>query len=150
MSLHRLKKIVRTKRRRGRGIGSHGAKSGRGMKGQRARAGFHLRAGFEGGQTPLYQRLPKARGAKQIFSSRVKKPVAVSTEDLAELALNGIVGLGTLRSAGVMLDKNTKVKLIGNVPLKKKLTVRVHSATAGATRAVEAGGGSVEIIESLT
>lgn len=143
----KIKKILKKKKRVGRGIGSHGAKSGKGMKGQKSRAGYSRRAGFEGGQTPLYQRLPKKRGAKQYFRSRVVKPVAVSVNSLSQFKEGSIVGPGALRKSGFVKECWQKVKLIGKGKLDKKLTVRVHQVTEGARRGVEEAGGKIEIIE---
>lgn len=151
MQLHQLPKIVRRKKRVGRGIGGRGAKSGRGMKGQRARAGApRNRAGFEGGQTPLYMRLPKGRGTKQISRSRVIKPVSITTSDLARFKDGDIVGPGMLRKAGLVPGRYDKIKLIKKAAITTKLTVRVHSASAGAAAAVVAAGGTIEIIAAKT
>ncbi len=141
-----LPKVVRRKKRRGRGIGGRGAKSGRGMKGQKSRAGYSSKAGFEGGQTPLYMRLPKGRGTKQFFAAQADKPLAVPVRILNRFDNNDIVGPGKLRRSGLMKDRYQSVKLIGNTKISKKLTVRVHAATAGAQKAVESAGGKVEII----
>lgn len=148
MQLHELPQIVRRKRRRGRGIGSGGAKSGRGMKGQRSRAGSRQKAGFEGGQTPLYMRLPKGRGTKQRFASQVRKPVALPVSVLRQFEAGSIVGPGQLRKAGLVHGRTDRVKLIAAGELDRKLTVRVHAATPAATKQVSDAGGSVELIAS--
>lgn len=141
-----LPKIVKRTNRVGRGIGSRGAKSGRGQKGQKSRAGYSSKAGFEGGQTPIYMRLPKGRGEKQRFASQVVKPAAVSVAQLDIFSEGEIVGLAALRKAGLLPRKLHEVKLIGSESLEKKLIVRVHAATAAATKAVEKAGGKVELI----
>lgn len=146
MALHTLAKLVRHKKRRGRGIGSRGAKSGRGQKGQKSRAGAHSKAGFEGGQTPLYMRLPKARGSKQKFPSQVTPHISLNVANLRHFAANSVVGPGQLVKAGLVPGRFDKIKLIGNYKLSKKLTVRVHGASAHAQAAVEAAGGKVEQI----
>lgn len=146
--LHNLPKIVRRKKRVGRGIAGGGAKSGRGMKGQRSRAGYSSKAGFEGGQTPLYMRLPKARGAKQNFPSQVEKPQAISTRILNQFADGDIVGPGKLHKMGLIERREGKIKVIGNDPVTKKLTLRVHAATNGATEVIEKSGSKLEIIAS--
>lgn len=115
------------------------------MKGQRSRAGFSARAGFEGGQTPLYQRLPKGRGTKQSFASQVKHPAVLTVRQLGRYKDGEIVGPGVLRQAG-LIGRYERVKLIGQGKLDKKLTVRVHAVTDGARRAVEEAGGKVEMI----
>jgi large subunit ribosomal protein L15 len=142
-----LPRIVRRSRRLGRGIASKGAKSGRGMKGQRSRAGMRIRAGFEGGQTPLYQRVPKRRGAKQIFASQVVHPFELTMGHLESFDSGEVVGPGALRRAG-LIARHDKVKLIGRGVIYKKLTVRVHAVTESARQCVEKAGGKVEIIES--
>lgn len=147
MSLHTLPKLVRTKKRVGRGIGSRGAKSGRGQKGQKSRAGAHSKAGFEGGQTPLYMRLPKKRGSKQKFRSQVIKPIVVNIKNLARFKA-GIVGPSQFVESGLITRRDQAVKLIGNYPVTTKLTVRVHAVTPRAKEQVEAGGGTVELIHS--
>jgi len=147
MQLHELPKIVKAKKRIGRGIGSRGAKSGRGMKGQRSRAGAsRSRAGFEGGQTPLYMRLPKGRGTKQRFRSRVVKPVRVTTTDLNQFADGDIVGPGQLRKAGLVDGRTDTVKIIKGAALKSKLTVRAHGVSEGAAKAITEAGGKFELI----
>jgi len=141
-----LPALVRGKRRRGRGLAGGGKKSGRGMKGQRSRAGSIRRAGFEGGQTPLYQRLPKGRGTKQRFASQVQHPVAITLRQLGRFEDGSIVGPGKLKAAG-LLKHSEEVKLIGNNTLDRKLTVRVHAVSVKARAAVEKAGGKVEIIK---
>lgn len=148
MPLHELPGIVRRSKRVGRGIGSRGAKSGRGQKGQRSRAGSHHKAGFEGGQTPLYMRLPKGRGVKQTSPSRVQKPAAISLSDLGRFTAGSIVGPGQLRKAGLLPRHAHKVKLLATGSVERSLTVRVHAVTSRAREQVEAAGGKVEIILS--
>lgn len=145
MNMH-LPKIVRQKKRVGRGIGSRGAKSGRGMKGQKSRAGYHSKAGFEGGQTPLFMRLPKGRGMKQVFASQVVKPAAVPVRHLNRFKDGALIGLTNLREAGLIPREAKAVKLIGQEKVLRKLTIRVHGATPGARASIEAGGGKIEII----
>lgn len=146
MALHQLPKLVRKHKTLGRGHGKRGGKSGRGMKGQRSRAGYSRKAGFEGGQTPLYMRFPKNRGSKQKFSSQVTKPTAISVSLLVRFTAGSIVGPGMFRKAGLLTSKREKVKMIGTAKDLKKLTVRTHAITAGAQKAIEAAGGKVEII----
>lgn len=148
MKLSELVKITKKAKRVGRGIGSKGAKSGRGMKGQRSRAGYSGRAGFEGGQTPLYQRLPKRRGAKQVFPSQVVHPVVVKVVQLNRFEQSSIVGIGALKKAGLVTGNNETIKLIKGGEVTNKLTVRVHACSAGAKKAVEKAGGKVELIHA--
>lgn len=140
-----LPRVVRRKKRIGRGIGGRGAKSGRGMKGQKARAGYRRRAGFEGGQTPLYMRLPKGRGTKQIDASQVARPAALGLMTLKRWRGASIVGPGALRKAG-LIRRGQAVKLIGTAALDRALTVRVHAISAQARAAIERAGGRVELI----
>jgi large subunit ribosomal protein L15 len=147
MVLHQLVKIVRRKKRLGRGIGSRGAKSGRGQKGQKSRAGYSRKRGFEGGQTPLYMRLPKGRGSKQKFPSQVQKPMAISVRVLNRFEGGAIVGPTALAKKNIVPSGNTRVKLIGNEAVSNKLTVRVHATTPQAKVAVEKAGGKVELIK---
>jgi large subunit ribosomal protein L15 len=146
MPLHTLPALTRQKHRHGRGIGSRGAKSGRGQKGQGSRAGSFTKAGFEGGQTPLYMRFPKARGSKQRFTSQITKPGVVSLRHLNRFTANTIVGPEALRNAGLVSWRDKSIKIIGGGELSQKLTVRAHAATASARAAIEAAGGKVEII----
>lgn len=148
MALHTLVKIVRRSKRVGRGWGSRGAKSGRGQKGQKSRAGYSSKAGFEGGQTPLYMRLPKARGSKQKFASQITKPSAVMVTALAQFGEKTIVGPDRLYQAGLLPRGYQGVKLVGTGKLERKLTVRVHAATPNAVAAVEKAGGKVEIVKA--
>lgn len=148
MRLSELPKITKAGKRVGRGIGSRGAKSGRGMKGQKSRAGYSRKAGFEGGQTPLYMRLPKGRGTKQVFASQKVKPAIVRVDQLDRFDDGSIVGIGVLREAGLVTGRRERVKLIGAGELMRRLTVRVHAVTGGARAAVEAAGGKIELIKS--
>src|SRR2546421_12517720 len=143
----------RDRKRIGRGLGSgKGRYSGRGIKGQKSRAGSHkMRPGFEGGQMPIYMRLGKLRGstskdAMPIGPFRTSTaPVNVGSldrfEDGAEVTPESLVEKG--------LIKNTKtdVKLLGNGDLKKKLTVRVHAISATAREKVEQAGGTVSLLK---
>jgi len=144
--LHQLVPLVEKHKRRGRGHAKRGGKSGRGMKGQKSRAGYHRKRGFEGGQTPLYMRLPKARGSKQKFPSQVVKPEAVSVAQLNAFRAGETVGPEQLASKGLIRWAKSSVKLIGSAEVKTKLTVRVHAATQAATRQIEAAGGTVTVL----
>jgi large subunit ribosomal protein L15 len=145
MALHTLPKIVRRKKRLGRGIGSRGAKSGRGQKGQRSRAGSHHKAGFEGGQTPLYMRLPKGRGSKQISLSQVEKPEAIPLARLKGFAAGESVTAASLWDKGLLHNRRSHVKLIGRGPVPK-IKAKVHHVSAGAKESIEKAGGSVDLI----
>lgn len=143
-----LPKITRMKKRLGRGVGSRGAKSGRGQKGQKSRAGFSRKTGFEGGQTPLYMRLPKGKGTKQKFRSQVKKPIALAITQLVVFKDGDVIGPGVLRKQGFLPSRYSRIKLVGSGTCPRKLTVRVHSTSVAAKKAVEDAGGKVEMIQS--
>ncbi|MEK7499117.1 MAG: 50S ribosomal protein L15 [Patescibacteria group bacterium] len=146
MSLFQLPAITKKKNRLGRGHGRNGGKSGRGQKGQKSRAGYSSKAGFEGGQTPIYMRFPKNRGSKQINKSQVVKPIAITLGILRTFEKGSIVGPGQLKKRGYMGSRIDTLKLIGAGKLEHAYTVRVHGATKGAISAVEKAGGKVEII----
>ena len=128
--------------RRGRGHGSgNGKTAGKGHKGQKARSGA-TRPGFEGGQMPLYRRLPK-RG----FNNRNSKVIIGINVDALERFENGtVVTVETLIEAGVVKNPRDGVKILGNGELTKKLTVKVDACSQGAKEKIEAVGGSVEVI----
>jgi large subunit ribosomal protein L15 len=141
------------RKRIGRGLGSgKGRYSGRGIKGQKARAGSHkMRAGFEGGQMPVYMRLPKQRGptskdAMPIGPHRTHT-VPVNVRDLERVFEDGAeVGLEQLVEKGVIKNTRTDVKLLANGDLTKKLSVTVHRASASAREKVEKAGGTLTLL----
>jgi large subunit ribosomal protein L15 len=142
----------KARKRVGRGMGSgKGRYSGRGIKGQKSRAGSHkMRVGFEGGQMPIYMRMGKQRGstskdAMPIGPFRTSTaPVNVGSldrfDDGAEVTPESLVERGLLKNT------KTDVKLLGNGELRKKLTVRVHAISATAREKVEAAGGTVSLL----
>jgi large subunit ribosomal protein L15 len=131
----------RDARRVGRGIGGKGGKTaGRGSKGQGARGTVPVR--FEGGQTPLHRRTPKARGFNNPF--RVAYHV-VNLELLENFDAGAEVSPDTLRERG-LVAKQGLVKVLGRGELSKKLTVSAHAFSGSATRAIEAAGGTVSVI----
>jgi large subunit ribosomal protein L15 len=134
----------RTRRRRpARGIGGRGGKTaGRGMKGQGARD--TVKPGFEGGQTPLARRTPKAKGFKNPF--RVEYAV-VNLDTLEAFDSGSEVDPGALRARG-LVAKQGLVKILGRGQLTKALTVRAHAFSGAARSAIEAAGGSVERLPS--
>jgi large subunit ribosomal protein L15 len=133
----------RPRRRVGRGIAGRGGKTaGRGMKGQGARD--TVKPGFEGGQTPLMRRTPKAKGFKNPF--RVEY-VVVNLDTLAGFDAGTEVDPGVLRSRG-LVHKHGLVKVLGRGELDKALTVRAHAFSAAAVRAIEAAGGRTETLPS--
>jgi large subunit ribosomal protein L15 len=143
----------KTRKRVGRGLGSgKGRYSGRGIKGQKSRAGSHkMRAGFEGGQMPIYMRLGKQRGATSKDAMPIG-PFRTSTVPVNVAALDRFddgaeVTPEALVEKGVIKNTKTDVKLLGNGDLKKKLTVRVHAISASAREKVEKAGGTVALLK---
>ena len=128
--------------RRGRGHGpGNGKTAGKGHKGQKARSGA-TRIGFEGGQMPLYRRLPK-RG----FTNRNSKTiVGVNVEKLERFDADSVVTVDTLLESGVIRHAYDGVKILGNGELTKKLTVKVNAFSEGAKAKIEALGGTCEVI----
>ncbi|MBQ9579606.1 MAG: 50S ribosomal protein L15 [Lachnospiraceae bacterium] len=126
--------------RRGRGHGSgNGKTAGKGHKGQKARSGAP-RPGFEGGQMPLYRRLPK-RG----FTNRNTKDIeAINVSALEVFDNDTVVTIETLIEAGVIKNPKDGVKILGNGELTKKLTVKVNAFSEGAKSKIEANGGICE------
>ena len=128
--------------RRGRGHGSgNGKTAGKGHKGQKARSGA-TRPGFEGGQMPLYRRLPK-RG----FTNRNSKTiVGINVSALERFENDTVVTVETLIEAGIVKNPRDGVKILGNGELTKKLTVKVDAVSEGAKAKIEAVGGTCEVI----
>ena len=128
--------------RRGRGHGSgNGKKAGKGHKGQKARSGAP-RPGFEGGQMPLYRRLPK-RGFKNRNSKEI---VAVNISVLENFDNDAVVSVDTLIEKGIVKNPRDGVKILGNGELTKKLTVQANAFSASAKEKIEALGGKAEVI----
>ncbi|HTL85952.1 MAG TPA: 50S ribosomal protein L15 [Acidimicrobiia bacterium] len=144
MKIHDLKPAPgsrKPKRRVGRGIGGKGGKTaGRGSKGQGARG--QVPAGFEGGQTPLHRRTPKAKGFNNPF--RIEYHV-VNLSTLDAFDANAEVSPDTLRRRG-LVAKQGLVKVLANGELSKPLTVKAHAFSAAAARSIEAAGGSTEVL----
>ena len=129
--------------RRGRGHGSgNGKTAGKGHKGQNARSGGGVRPGFEGGQMPLYRRIPK-RGFKCINSKEI---VAINVSMLNVFDDNATVDLAALKSKGLVSNPKDGVKILGNGEITKKLTVQVNAFSASAKEKIEAAGGKAEVI----
>ena len=128
--------------RRGRGHGSgNGKTAGKGHKGQKARSGAP-RPGFEGGQMPLYRRIPK-RG----FTNRNSKEIiAINLSALEVFENDAVVSVETLIEAGIVKNPRDGVKILGNGELTKKLTVQASAFSASAVAKIEANGGKAEVI----
>ncbi len=128
--------------RRGRGHASgNGKTAGKGHKGQKARSGVR-RPGFEGGQMPLYRRIPK-RG----FTNRNSKDIVAINVDVLEVFDNdAVVTIEALKERKIVKNPKDGVKILGNGDLTKKLTVQVNAFSAGAKEKIEALGGKAEVI----
>ena len=146
MKLHELSPAegsVKSAWRKGRGPGSgNGKTAGRGHKGQNARSGGGVRLGFEGGQLPLYRKLPK-RGFKNRFA---KSYAYVNVETLNRFNDGDTVNLQTLMDARVIRKAGDGLKVLGNGELKKKLTVEAAVFTGSAKEKIEAAGGKTEVV----
>ena len=146
MDLSNLQPAVGSKQsdnfRRGRGHGAgNGKTAGKGHKGQKARSGAP-RPGFEGGQMPLYRRIPK-RG----FTNRnTKDIVAINVSDLEKFENGATVTIESLKAAGIVKEPRDGVKILGNGELTKKLDVKVSAFSASAKEKIEALGGTTEVI----
>src|ERR671911_63255 len=143
----------KARKRIGRGMGSgKGRYAGRGIKGQKARSGSHkMRAGFEGGQMPIYMRLGKQRGpyskdAMPIGPHRTLM-VAVNVRDLERFDAGAEVTPQLLAETGLIRNARTEVKILGQGDLSKKLTVTAHAFSATAREKIEGAGGSVTALK---
>ena len=158
IGLHNLKPKQGSRHRRkrvGRGEGSgFGKTSGRGHKGAGARSGSKRKVNFEGGQMPIHMRLRKLRGPHMKKSMPFEqfgrtRTQPVNLKDLEERFEAGDeVTPETLKQKGLATRKDVPVKILARGELKKKLTIRVHGASAAARERVEAAGGSIELLES--
>ncbi|HOQ37611.1 MAG TPA: 50S ribosomal protein L15 [Acetivibrio sp.] len=130
-------------KRKGRGHGTgNGKTAGRGHKGQNARSGGGVRPGFEGGQMPIYRRLPK-RGFNNIFA---KEYTEVNVSDLNVFDNGTVVTRELLKEKGLVKKVVDGVVILGNGELTKKLTVKAERFTKTASQKIEAAGGKVEVI----
>jgi large subunit ribosomal protein L15 len=141
------------RKRVGRGMGSgKGRYAGRGIKGQKARSGSHkMRAGFEGGQMPIYMRIGKLRGS----TSKDAMPVGpfrtytqpVNLRDIdGRFAAGDVITPEALVEKGILKNTKIDVKLLGSGKVSKRLTVRVHAVSESARQKIEAAGGTVELL----
>jgi large subunit ribosomal protein L15 len=151
MRVHDLKPARGSRRERkriGRGIAAgQGKTSGRGQKGQGARSSVGLPRGFEGGQLPLAQRLPKLRG----FHNRWRKEYEiVNVGKLARFEAGSTVDAHALAEHGLVDGASSRVKVLAAGRIGKAVRLRVHAISAQARRAVESAGGSIELVEGGT
>ena len=146
MKLHELKAPAgssKAPKRKGRGTATgQGKTAGRGMNGQNSRSGGGVRLGFEGGQMPLYRRLPK-RGFTNIFGTEY---VTINVEDLNKLAAGTVVTPEVLKENGIIKKFKDGVKILGNGELNVALTVQAAKFTKSAVEKIEAAGGKAEVI----
>lgn len=146
MKLHELRYTEgsrKARKRIGRGTSSGtGKTAGKGQKGQSSRSGGLKKPGFEGGQTPLFMRIPK-RG----FTNVNRKEYAiVNVESLNKFDANSVVTIETLKEAGLVKKELAGVKILGNGELEKALTVQANKFSKSAIAAIEAAGGKTEVI----
>ena len=131
------------RKRKGRGIAAgQGASCGVGMRGQKSRSGSGTRPGFEGGQLPLYRRIPKLKHFT-IVNQNVY--TVINVKDLAELPA-GDVSMETLLEAGVLTSNDGPLKILGDGEISTALTVKAAAFTKSAKEKIEAAGGSCEIV----
>lgn len=141
--LHKPEGSTKAPKRVGRGQGTgQGTTAGRGMNGQNSRSGGGVRLGFEGGQMPLYRRLPK-RG----FTNHWAKEYAeVNVKDLNRFENDTVVDFELLLQSGLVKQVKDGVKVLGNGELEKKLTVKAEKFSKSAAEKIEKAGGKVEVI----
>ncbi|NMB35452.1 MAG: 50S ribosomal protein L15 [Firmicutes bacterium] len=147
MRLHELKPPPGSRaiaKRVGRGIGSgRGKTAGRGQKGQKARSGGGARRGFEGGQTPLFQRLPKRGFSNKRFRAEWS---VVNIEALNRFAAGTVVTPELLQENGLARRRSQGIKILGKGELAKELTIKAHRFSARAVQKIESAGGRAEVI----
>lgn len=131
------------KKRKGRGHGSgNGKTAGRGHKGQNARSGGGVRIGFEGGQMPIYRRLPK-RGFKNIFALKYAE---INVSDLNKFEDGAVVDAAALKEAGIIKKTLDGIKVLGNGEVEKKVIVKAAKFTETAKTKIVAAGGKFEVM----
>ena len=147
MKLHELRPsegAFKTSKRVGRGVSSgHGKTSGKGHKGQNARSGGGVRPGFEGGQLPLFRRLPKRGFSNAMFKVEY---ATINVSDLEKFEDGAVVTPELLKEMGVLKKHLAGVKVLGNGELTKKLTVKASKFSKSAIEKIEAKGGKAEVI----
>ena len=147
-SLNSLKKILKKKIRPGRGIGSgKGKTSGRGHKGQKSRSGVAIKS-FEGGQMPLYRRLPK-RGFNSLSKIKVAEINLNKIQEFIEKKIiksDDIISLDSLKKAGLIRKNSKRLKILGNGEIKGKITIKANLISKSAKEKLEKKGGSFQSI----
>ena len=147
MKLHELEKNIgatQAKKRLGRGPGSGlGKTSGRGQKGQKARSGGSINPVFEGGQLPLYRRLPKRGFTNHMFKTRY---AIVNIEDLNRFEDGTVVTAALLKETGLIKKQLDGIKVLGNGKLEKKLTIQANKFSTSALEKIKEAGSKAEVI----
>ena len=147
MKLHTMRPnegATTTRKRVGRGIGSGlGKTSGKGHKGQNARSGGGVRPGFEGGQLPLFRRLPKRGFSNARFKVRY---ATINLSDLNKFEDGAVVTPELLKEMGLVKNRLDGIKVLGNGKLEKKLTVKAHKFSSTVQREIESHGGKIEVM----
>ena len=147
MKLHELNKAFGSTHRRkvvGRGPGSgHGKTSGRGEKGQKARSGGGVHPWFEGGQTPLYKRLPRRGFSNARFA---RKYAIINVSDLNRFKDGDVITPELLKESGLVKKELCGIKVLGNGKLEKKLTIKAHRFSSSALQKIEESGSKAEVI----
>ena len=146
MRIHELRAVegaTKAPKRKGRGTGSgNGTTAGRGMNGQNSRSGGGVRLGFEGGQMPLYRRLPK-RGFNNKWGVTYD---VVNVDELNKFEAGTVVNQAVLEEAGIVKQVRDGVKILGEGELKVALTVQANKFSKSAVEKIEAAGGKAEVI----
>lgn len=146
MKLHELRAAegsTKNRKRRGRGTATgQGKTGGRGMNGQKSRSGGGVRLGFEGGQMPLYRRIPK-RGFTNIWATEY---TIINVEDLNRFEAGTVVTPELLKAEGMVKQVKDGIKVLGNGTLSQALTVKAEKFTKSAIEKIEAAGGKAEVI----
>ena len=146
MKLHELKAVpgaTKAPKRKGRGTATgQGKTAGRGMNGQKSRSGGSLKLGFEGGQMPLYRRIPK-RGFTNIWGTEY---TVLNVSDLNKFEAGTVVTPELLADMGMVKQVKDGIKILGNGELEKNITVQAHKFSKTAVEKIEAAGGKAEVI----
>ena len=143
-TVHPAEGATFSKKRLGRGVGSGlGKTSGKGHKGQNARSGGGVRPGFEGGQLPLFRRLPKRGFSNAKFKVRY---AVINVSDLNKFEDGAVVTPELLKEMGIIKKQLSGIKVLGNGALEKKITVKANKFSKSAVEKIEAIGGNVEVI----
>ena len=143
-TMHPAEGATETRKLVGRGIGSgNGKTAGKGHKGQNARSGGGVRPGFEGGQLPLYRRLPKRGFSNAKFKVRY---ATINLSDLNRFEDGAVVTPELLKEMGLVKNQLDGIKVLGNGTLEKKLTVKAHNFSTRAQAEIERLGGKIEVM----